>query len=155
MGTAAPVMRGPQGGVWDPPPCRPALHLWPRAEEPTEQGRPETRGPEPVLHGPPSSASRDSREWRRCRGLRGGAGGRPRALSPGPCWPTDPGPPSDPVLTQPWGWFAGKMVSWKKASWKMTEPRRRRTPLGAPRGAGRRRGRSTTVTRTRRSLTGG
>ena len=53
VGTAAPVMRGPQGGVWDPLPCRPALHLWPRAEQPMEQGRPETQGPKPVLHGAP------------------------------------------------------------------------------------------------------
>lgn len=36
-----------------PPSTRPAPHLWPRAVEPTGQGRPEIRGPEPVLHGPP------------------------------------------------------------------------------------------------------
>lgn len=62
--------------------------------------------------------------------------------------------PAGPEFTVVWGWFAGKMVSWKRANWKMMGLRRPRMPLVDKSGVGKKRGRSTTAIRMRRSLTG-
>lgn len=156
-GHCCPCHAGSPGRGLGPFPPPPAQLLTSGPEPWSRQGRAGLRSGDLSLFstGPPSSTSADSREQRRGRGysVERGSGLAPSVL--GPSGPQSHGPPSEPALTQPWGWFAGKMVSWKRASWKMMGPRRRRTPLGALRGAGRRRGRSTTATRTRRSLTGG